>query len=84
MQCCQIVKYIKALFSISRFWLANYCFVAGYLGGVFAMFISGVILDKLLACFTFDDPLLKYKCYFAMAAIIITPGVWLLARLRKD
>ncbi|MBO4345177.1 MAG: MFS transporter [Victivallales bacterium] len=58
--------------------------VAGYCGGIIATFISGLILDKLLAYFSFSDPLLKYKCYFAIAAVIVAPCIWPLLRLSKD
>ena len=58
--------------------------VGGYFGGIIATFISGLILDKLLACFSFSDPLLKYKCYFAIATVIITPCIWPLLKLSRD
>ncbi len=58
--------------------------IGGCFGGLIATFLSGLILDKLLACFSFNDPLLKYKWYFAIATVIIAPCIWPLLKLSRD
>ena len=58
--------------------------VGGCFGGILATFLSGIILDKLLVHFSFDDPLLKYKCYFAITTVIIALCIWPLLKLSRD
>ena len=58
--------------------------IGGGFGGLLATFLSGIILDKLLAQFSFSDPLLKYKWYFAIATLIVAPCIWPLVKLKRD
>ncbi len=58
--------------------------IGGCFGGLIATFLSGFILDKLLANFVFDDPLFKYKWYFAIVTVIVATCIWPLLRLSRD